>query len=287
LVKLSDSQFALVIVLPIIFLEIALTGFPILSSLYTSLTNATPMGSTFIGLENYVKAFNDPTILHSISVSLSFVLCTISLCIPLSLGLALLLNENFPGKRIVWSVVLLPWALSEFATGVIWSIMLNSSYGVFNGLLYALHIIDKYQSWITHSTALFVVAIAYVWHMAPFCAFLILASLENIPPEFYRAAKVDGAGIFHRFRYIILPHIKYTLLITLILTTMQSFSAFDIIYALTTGGPGRATTVLTWELYLRQFTHMRYGYAAAISYILLAIVLVISVVYFIILTRRK
>jgi ABC-type sugar transport system permease subunit len=287
MVRLSDSNFSLAIILPIIFLEVALTGYPILSSLYTSLTNATPMGATFIGLDNYAKALQDPAITQAISVSILFVLITVMLCIPMSLGLALLLNENFPGKRIVKSLVLLPWATSEFASGVIWSVMLNSSYGVFNGLLYSLRLIDKYRAWITHDTALFVVSTAYIWHLAPFGAFLILASLESIPQEVYQQARVDGAGVFRRFRYITLPHLRYVLLIVLILITMQSFSAFDIIYALTTGGPGRATTSLTWEAYTTQYNQMRYGYAAAISYILLAIVLFIAVIYFVILTRRK
>lgn len=287
MVKLSDSKFALLIIIPIIALEVALTGFPIISSFYTSLTNATPLGSTFIGLENYVMAFHDPNVIQSITVSFLFVANVVSISILASLGMALLLNEDFPGRRIIRSVVLLPWVLSEFVSGVIWSMMLNSSYGVFNGVLYTLHIIEKYQAWITHTGALFVVSIAYVWHFAPFGAFLILAALQNIPFELYQAAKVDGAGAYRRFRCITLPQIKYTLLITLILTTMLSFTSFDVIYALTSGGPGRTTTVLTWELYARQFDQMKYGYAAAVSYILLAVVLAISIIYFIILTRRK
>jgi len=277
----------LVIIIPIILLEVALTGYPILSSLYTSLTNATPLGAPFTGLENYIRAFQDPAITQSITVSILFVFVTVSLCIPASLALALLLNESFRGRRIVRSLVLLPWATSEFASGVIWSIMLNSSYGVFNGLLYSLNIINKYQAWITQDTALLVVSIAYIWHLAPFGAFLMLAALENIPREVYQQAKVDGASAFRRFRHITLAHIRYVLLIVLILVTMQSFSSFDVIYALTTGGPGRATTVLTWEAYVTQYNQMRYGYAAAISYILLVIVLAIAVIYFVILTRRK
>lgn len=290
--KISDSKFALSIVIPIIALLLALVVFPVLISLYTSFTSASvlspnPLTSHFLWFQNYYNALLDPLVTTSLRVSLEFVIITVLMCVPLSLGLALLLNENLPGRRALWSLVLLPFVMSEFASGVIWSIMLNSSYGVVNGVLLAFGIIRQYMAFVTASTAMFVLALAYVWHLAPFGAFLILANLKSIPPEVYQSAKVDGANAFNRFRHITLPYVRYTVLITLILVTMQAFSAFDIVYALTSGGPGNATAGLTWVAYQQEFAQHRYGYASAVSYILLIIVLIIATVYFVILTRRK
>jgi len=291
MVHLSDSKFALAIIVPIMVLELALTAYPILYSLYTSFTNMNIMtfssGGTFIGLANYVEAMNDPLVIEAIGVSLLFTALVLSMSIPMAIGLGLLLNEDFPGRVIVRCIVLLPWFVSEFISGVTWRILTHEAYGTFNGILYSLRIIGQYQAWVKPDTALFMLSIAYVWHYAPFGAFFVLAALGSINPESYQAAKIDGAGAFRRFRSITLPHIRYSLIIVLILTTMYALTSFDIIYAMTEGGPGTLTQTLTWLLYREHFANKQYGYAAAVSFVLMILVIVIASVYFIILRRRR
>lgn len=285
----TDTQFAYAIIVPILLIEAALTGYPILYSLYISLGEVDPATGAvkLVGFTNYLSALKDPVV-HE-SILRTFYFCSIATigAVSLSLFLALIMNENFTGRRVFRVIVLLPWATSEFVSSLIWRTILSETYGVLNSILLSLKLINTYKVWLTEKYAMLWVVVVWLWHFAPLGAFFILSALQSIPQELYNAAKVDGAGVWKRFRNVTLPYIKYSLLIVLVLSTMEAFRAFDVFYALTGGGPGMSTEVLTFQIYRLQFQQLNFGYASAISYILLLISFALAMMYFVLLTRRR
>ena len=137
------------------------------------------------------------------------------------------------------------------------------------------------------SWAIFWVAIAFVWHTAPLGTFFLLAALQTIPPDLYRAARIDRAGLWSRLRHVTLPHIKYAVLIVLVVVTVEAFREFDTLFSMTLGGPGTATLTLPLLIFRYNFQFSKYGLAAAASVILIAISTVLSIVYFLLLRTRK
>jgi len=277
------------VILPILALNIALIGYPLLYLLYMSLNDYDVIRGkmNFVGLKNYLDAIQDPATVGAIPRTILFSATVVAASVLLGLAMALLLNEDFRGRSVLRTIVLVPWGVSEFATSAIWRFILSDSFGSLNGLLYALGLIKNYQLWLSEQMAIFWVAAAFAWHFTPLGAFFLLASLQTIPQDIHKAAKVDGAGPFRRFWNVTLPHIRYAVLIVLVLATMEAFRAFDVFYVMTGGGPGVATEVLTFHIYRQEFYYFNLGGAAATSYILTLIILVLAAVYFVMLTRRR
>jgi ABC-type sugar transport system permease subunit len=210
------------------------------------------------------------------------------LCLLLGLGLALVLNSQFKGRGLLRALVILPWAVSEYSTAVVWRYMSSpSSGGLFNNILYNLGLISNYVSIIDTSTAPHILAIAYSWRLAPLGAFFILAALQVIPEDQYNAAKLDGAGPIRRFRHVTIPYLRYSLMIIAALTTLMAGTATDIVMILTGGGPAGATRTLTYDIYLDTFYRLDLGYGAAVSFALIGLVVILGTTYFALLTRRK
>jgi ABC-type sugar transport system permease subunit len=184
-------------------------------------------------------------------------------------------------------IVLLPWAVSEYATATTWRYIYSSEIGMINALLFRLGITQNYLEILTAEHAIDFVAIAYAWHFTPLIAFFLLAGLQTIPEDYYKAAKIDGAGAIRRFIHITFPHLRFAVLIGLILATMEAARAFDIIFMLTSGGPGSATSTVTYDIYLTTFAELNLGLGAAKSYLLIILILFFAVVYFRVLTRKK
>ena len=164
--------------------------------------------------------------------------------------------------------------------GITWGWIYNGTFGALNGALFQLGIIDEYQSWFTAGLSSFnFIALAFIWSVSPYAALLFLAGLQAIPDEMYQAAKVDGANVWNRFWDITLPWLRSSLLVVLVIATLDGFLAFTMIYVLTSGGPGNATTVLAWWGYQTTFTYNDFGKGAAILYMLSAMLMALSAVY--------
>lgn len=243
--------------------------------------------TTFVGFGNYWDAITNPMMPRYLYVTLRFTFESTVISFLLALGTSLLLNESFKARAILRVVVLLPWAVSEYATATIWRYIYSSEIGMINAFLFRLGIIPRYVNILTAAHAIDFVAIAYAWHFMPLIAFFLLAGLQTIPEDYYKAAKIDGAGAVRRFVNITLPHIRYAVLIGLILATMEAARAFDIIFMLTSGGPGSATSTMTYDIYLTTFAELNLGLGAAKSYLLIILVLAFAVMYFQALTRKE
>ncbi len=287
--ELTESQFAYLFILPLIVVLLALIVFPFVYSLWVSLRNVKfELGlSTFVGLGQYVRAAQDPRVLQSIIKTGEYTVAVTAIAFAIALSTALLLNEKFRGKKLLATIIILPWGISTYAAAIVWRYMYFENIGFFNAILSRLGLIKEPFVFLSADRALVSVAVAHAWQLAPLGVYFILASLQVIPQDLYRAAKIDRLGVLGRFRYVTLPYIRSSLLIILVLITMEAARVFDIIYFSTGGGPAGATTTLTYLIYITTFNNFDIGYGSALSYILLILLFAITTVYFLLLFKSK
>ena len=184
------------------------------------------------------------------------------------------------------ALILLPWAVSEVVTATMWTVMLEPSWGFFNGVLEPLGAVAEGHVWLNKDWALFWLSIAFTWHIAPLGTFFFLAALQTIPQDLYNAARIDRAGVLSRFWHVTLPHIRYAVLIVLVVVTVEAFRQFDLVFAMTSGGPGTTTQILPLLIFRYNFQFSQYGLASSASFILIIIATILAVAYFVLMTRR-
>jgi multiple sugar transport system permease protein len=283
-------QFAFLLNAPSILAIFLLVGYPIGYSMWVSLHHydlRRPRIFTFVGLQNYVDILADPDFWAALRITAVFTVIAVVLIVALGLAVAVLLNRPFPGCRLVRAVILIPWAIPPVVNGLMWQWIYDPKTGALNALLHALGVIDQYQGWLAvPNYALGGLIVAHTWNEFALAAILFLGALQRVPAELYDAGRVDGCRSWQMFRHITLPWLAQALMIVLILETMLAVRAFDIIYVLTAGGPGTATTTLTWSTYLTTFESLDFGRGSAYAYIVTLITLGLSVAYFRILYGR-
>jgi len=239
-----------------------------------------PQDEKFIGLSNYWSILHDPDFWYSLSRTAIYTGGSVVLQIFGGLVLALCLNQKFLGRNIARSMILFPWMIPGAIAGLVWLWMANASVGLLNDLLFKLRLIKNYVPFLGNPTwAIITVTIANGWKGFPFFTVAILASLQSIPIELYDAAQVDGAGLWSRFKYITLPHIRGVILILIILGIIWTFNYVDIILVATRGGPAGATTTTPLYAYFSIFRRFRAGYGTAVSTIALFLTMVIGWIY--------
>lgn len=282
---LSEHAFIIIILLPILLLVAVLIYYPAVDTFLTSLTsenlrlNRPPQ---FIGLENYSRLLNSSEFWEVTGRSLVVVLITLPLELAVALGVALLLNEHFPGRGLVRTLVIIPWMVPPVVNGFLWGWLLNGEYGAFNGLLYQLGLISEYQAWLRDPSAQILwVGIVQTWTRFAFPTIVLLAGLQSISPDLYDAAKVDGAGALARFARITVPLLLPSFAIALIVEFIAAFQIFDVVWTLTAGGSAGGninpfTKTLMIYNYEIVFRDLRIGLGAALSYLVLAMSVVIG-----------
>jgi len=294
-VRLSEGRFAVLLVLPALLGIFAVVLFPLLYSLWLSFTdvNVLRIGGPaiellgvrvplfrWVGLRNYVTIFADPLYWSSLWRTLYFVGAFVLEATLGGLGMALILNERFAGRPVMRSLLLIPWSLSRVVVGLVWIGILDFEFGAFNGLLYDFRLLDGPIAFFKNGfSALNVLVSVYAWNQAPFAALLFLAGLQSIPVDLYSAAAVDGAGYWQRVRHLILPALRPTLFLVLVMATVNGFLMLDLIYVLTMGGPGHDTTTVSWLGFETAFIFFKFGPGTAILYTLTAICLALTVLY--------
>jgi len=288
----DNVKFAYIMILPAILLIGFIMLYPICYTLFLSFHRqnlARPwIGTSFVGLANYVEAFHHPRFIQAFWQTLYFVGVSISIELILGLGIALLLNHRFRGRNLIRGVVLLPWMLTPVVIGFIWSWILNDVYGVANYVLLKAGIINSPVRWLsTVGLAMNVIVAIDIWRETPFVAIVILAGLQVISPDVVAAAKVDGANTWQRFLYITLPYLKPAIMIALLMRTMIALRFFDIIYVMTKGGPAGSTEVLATYTYKMAFIHFNTGLSSAVATVIFLLSLIISLIYIEFLSRRE
>ncbi|MDE2991109.1 MAG: sugar ABC transporter permease [Chloroflexota bacterium] len=286
---MTDGQFAFAIVAAVLAFHLLIIGAPLAYSFWLSLheTNIILRSQEYVGFDLWQEALENEDVIDATWRSLWFAAMVTVFSFVLSLAIALVLDMEFPFRGLLRALVLMPWAISEIVTAGLWTMMIDPGWGVFNGILVPLGIVEEGFVWLNEDWALFWVAVAFVWHIAPLGAFFFLAALQSIPKALYGAARIDGAGPIARFWYVTLPHIRYAVLIVLVVMTVDAFRQFDLVFAFTAGGPGTVTLVLPMQIYRFNFNLSQYGLASATSFILIIIATILACAYFFLLSRRR
>ena len=234
----------------------------------------------FVGLKNFLRLFKDETFKISLVNTLYYTVATVPLTMICSLGIALVLNRKIKARGFFRSAFFFPYVVSMVAVAVVWNMLLHPTMGPVNNFLSFLGV-AKPPGW-TASTewAMPAVILASVWRQAGFFMVIYLAGLQGIPRSLYEAAEMDGAGAWARFWKVTFPGLAPVTFFVSVMLVINGFKIFDLIIVMTDGGPGRATNVLVYDIYYTAFMSFRFGYASAISMVLLIIVLAITVLQF-------
>lgn len=287
--RLSEGQFAGLLTLPVIVVLLAVAAYPTAYSLWMSFHHIDLIFGTTeaIGFGNYVEALTSPDVWRSTAITLYYTALVTIFAVLIAVGGALLLNEVFPGRGFLMALVILPWAVSLYATAVVWKYIYSPEWGLLNAVLLRLGVIDDPVLVLSERGAVPALAVAHAWQIAPLGMYFVLATLQVIPEDLYKAAKVDRLGAWGRFRHVVLPYIRTPLSIVMVLTTVEAARAFDLIFFMTNGGPGDASTTLTWDVYRQSFVNRDLGYGAAIGWLLVILTMVITTAYFLLLFRNR
>lgn len=251
--------------------------YPLIRAAWLSLTNYSFFGtSQFIGLGNYTKLVHDAQFWNDLGNTAYYAAVTTPVSIVLALGLALLLNRRgLPGRGILRAAIFLPAVVSLAVAAIPFRLMFTPSIGLVTYWLGALGI--HASDWLNSTTlAMPAVIIVGIWKDVGFYMVIYLAGLQTIPREFYEAARIDGASTWQRFRRITLPLLNNTTMFVTIIALIASFQAFDQIYVMTQGGPAFSTETLVMLIYRQGFQNFSMGYASAIGYVLVLIILLFS-----------
>ncbi|RGP37089.1 carbohydrate ABC transporter permease [Pseudotabrizicola alkalilacus] len=267
------------LVLPGLLFVMGILGYAVVGGIILSLNETDMfMNKTFVGLKNYIDVFADPRFQDAMVRTLNFVVISIVLGIFMSMSFALVLYKVVRGRRFFRGLSLVPYFVSGIATAVMFRFIFTTSGGFVNTVLAQLGL--PAQSWLGDPTLAFVVAImANCWFMVPFASLILLGGLQTIDKDLYDAAAIDGANPIQIFFRITLPLIKPMLGVSLIWVSYISFSTFDIVLALTSGGPLKATELVSIYMYELAFQQLNFGQGAVLMVVLLVFNTVLSLIY--------
>jgi ABC-type sugar transport system permease subunit len=252
---------------PSFLLILVLTLLSVGRAIYESTYSSSPIFPTeYVGFGNYRAVVDSPYFATAARNTLTFTLVTVPIMIVLGVLVALLLNERFVGNTLLRIGMILPWAMPPTVAGLIWKWIFDDSYGALNAGLYSSGIIDRYVQWLTNpDLARAAVVVVFVWSQLPLAAIFLLASVQAVPDDLYDAAALDGAGPFGRFWTITLPAIRPMIIVVAIFEALMAVTNFDITYSLTQGGPGSATTLLTYFTWAESFKMLDFGRGSALA----------------------
>jgi ABC-type sugar transport system permease subunit len=236
----------------------------------------------FAGWDNYIRLFDDPLFTLALTNTFIFTAVTVTAEVVLAIAIALLINQqNIWTSRVTRVLILLPYAIPPIANGLIWSFLYSFQFGFLNRILFTLGIITEPINWAGNpDTALYAVAVPYIWRTLPFAILLVHAALQGISKELYEAAAVDGATAWQRLWHITLPLLRPIIVVILVLRTSFAFAVFEEILAITQGGPGDATWVAAWYSYKTSFAPpFNIGMGSASAYVLALIVGLFAIAY--------
>ncbi len=276
-----QARTAVAFLLPNLIGFLVFIVYPVFRALLISLTNWNGFKQMdFVGISNYVKLFSDSTFLISLQNTMVYTIVTVPLSIMFGILMALLMNTKIPGIKVFRTIYFLPQITSMVAIGLVWSLILAKQ-GPVNQLLTLLGNANP-PKWISSSQyALTSVEIVSIWRSMGYNAIILLAGLQGISADLYEAAKLDGANAFQSFTHVTLPMLSPSIFFCLVTQMISSFKVFDIIIAMTQGGPGRSTNVLAYFVYNKSFVDSRYGYASAAAFVMFAIIMIFTAIQFI------
>lgn len=272
----------LLYIVPSFLLALIIISYPIIDLIILSLNDVGSFGELngFNGLLNYQDVFEDDLFYEVLLRTFYWTVGVVLGAVLVSIPIALVLNEDFYGKGIATTIIMLPWAISLAMTAVIWKWILNPDYGMLNHVLKSFGLIEENIGWLADASTAFPIQIFIgILVSIPFTVSILVGGLTSIPRDIYEAAYLDGASYFDRFKTLTLPLLKPFINIAIVLNVIYVFNSFPIIWILTEGGPSNSTDILPTYLYKIAFQYGEIGLAASVSIIMLIILLVFTILY--------
>ncbi|HEX5993252.1 MAG TPA: sugar ABC transporter permease [Thermomicrobiales bacterium] len=269
------------LILPALLTMCAVLIYPLAYSLWISFYdwNITSVGRPFLGLRNYVEALTNASSQFIFAQNIAFTVICIALEFVVGMALALLLSRQFIGRGLARTLLLLPMLTAPVLAGFNFRWIFNDRFGLANQLLIQLGL--QPYAWLADANlARAVIVLVTIWQGIPFMMLLLLAGLESLPASPFEAAIVDGASAWQRFLHISLPLLRPVIVVAVSLRVIDLFRTFDTIYIITFGGPGHATELLPFYIYRAAFSSGRFGFASALSYIVLVLTLLLLIPLF-------
>ena len=265
-------------VLPFLSIFGAFIVYPLLSEVYYSFTRyEIGLPPRFVGLKNFLGLLHDSDYRQSVINTLIYVGIGVNVKLALSLLIAMFLNRDFPGRSLVQSLFLLPWAAATISSLLSFRWMLDTDYGVLNSLLQSVGF-GKIQWLGQYTTAMSIILMYHIWKYLPFWTLIFLSGLKGIPPDVYEAGRVDGATPLQLLRWITLPMIRGLYIVCTLISIIWTMGDFITVYLMTGGGPGQSTNVLATIAYRFAFRFGEFDNASA-SFVLLFPVMVILITF--------
>jgi multiple sugar transport system permease protein len=279
----KEALAAFLFILPDSLGLLVFVGIPMLLALSLGFFSVDGFGGyKFVGLANYNRMFHDPLFLKSLWVTVLYVIILVPGLYATGLGLALLVSQRIPFIGVWRSLFFMPYVVSLVVVGLTWKVMLIDKVGFVNSVLQLLHLPGR--SWLGDpNLALGAVLVVTIWFLMGYYMIIFLSGLQEIPREYYEAARIDGAGPLAMFFKITLPLLQPTSFFVLLVSTVSAVAgsqAFDLIYVMTKGGPANSTSLAVFYIYQQAFQFNNYGYAAAMASLLVIVLLVITVALF-------
>lgn len=268
--------------IPSIVIIISFVFYPMIQAFITSLKSGMGNNLRFVGFANYTRLFTDEIFKKSVTNTLIYLVVQVPIMIILALFISVILNDkNLKFKGFFRTAIFLPCVTSLVAYSVIFKSLFASD-GLMNNLLVNIHLITSPIEWMTSPFwAKITIIIAITWRWTGYNMIFYLAGLQNIDPGIYEAAKIDGATGVKQFFYITVPLLKPIILFTTVMSTIGTLQLFDEVMNITKGGPGNATTTISQYIYNLSFKYSpNFGYAAAVSYIIVIMIVVLSLIQF-------
>jgi len=281
--NLSQRIYPYISILPVAIVIALFALYPIIHAVRMSFYQyllTRPDVHPFVGLDNFVNVITSYYFKESIQITAIYTVATVLGVIVYGLGVALLMNTKIRLSTPLKIVILLPWALPAVVSGLLWKWILNADFGILNGVLYAVGLIDRYIPFLADPTlAKASLIMAHIWKEGPLVAIFFLAGLQLIPSELYEAAKIDGGTSWKTFLYVTLPLLRPVFLVVIVYETMTAILTFDTIYVMTGGGPANSTALISWFAYAEIFKSLNLGNGIALAIIIALITLVLIVLY--------
>jgi raffinose/stachyose/melibiose transport system permease protein len=270
-----------VFLVPALVLYLVFVLVPIVQAAHYSLYkwNGLKPLTDFVGIDNYVRAFNSPVFITSVGNNLLIIFLSLLIQIPFSLGLAVLLNQRFRGRAVFRLLFFLPYVLSEAITGIVFSLMLKPA-SVVDTILATAGVPGLIQDWLGDTNIVMLTLFVIIsWKYFGFHMILLLAGLQGIPREIVDASLIDGAGRVTSFRYVTLPLLGPTLRVSVFLSMIGALQLFDMVWVMTAGGPLNQSSTMAIAMFKAGFKNSQMGYGSALAVILFACALVVALLY--------
>ena len=277
-----EKHMPLLFILPCVIILLSVSVFPFIYSLWLSF-NSWELGMglprRFVGFANYGQLFTDPRFWNSMWNMGKVLIFGVSSQFLIGLTIAMLLNRAFRARNLITTLFLLPMMIAPVVVGCNWKMIYHYTYGPLNYVLRSLRLTEGINWLGSMKVAMPSIIISDTWEWTPFMMIVLLAGLQTIPLELYEAARVDGASRWQLFWHITLPVLKPIIIIVVLIRAMDVFKIFDLVVLLTQGGPAGASETVSYYNYLTGFKYFNIGYAAAIAYIQLAVIIIVANIF--------